>query len=232
MDIYFSGGFHDNPLHQRRLKRWLQMIKAKGTPCFIAVEAHKLLFEVVEFRQREHFRRLAMQSELLGRMDCSLRKLLANAIAYEADTHDTVFPKYDNVIWLDDVRPSFEDICDPCSHAQTHLRICCDAIEDSGLDVDGDFREHQLLDAIDRKITAGGRPGKARSSNASKDPHERDRAWIKLLHTSIACNHKDSFGLVIVGEDHTRNEPDCLRYLLARDGHRCLVQTLREEPQQ
>lgn len=125
MELYVFGGFHDNPLHRKRLTKWLEWLRDNiGSPEFIAVEANRILFQSVIKKQRSKFVNLAISDQCLSNLCRKDLKELSYAIAFEADTHEPIFSDEIKVVWLDNERKDLQMILDPCGTAERYLILC------------------------------------------------------------------------------------------------------------
>lgn len=227
MKIHMSAGYHDNPLHRKRLQTWLSHLNENlGKPRFIAVESNEVLFQVVIRNQRINFVALAREDEVLQKIDRVLLQKLAKAISYEADTHLDVFQSEGRIVWLDNARQDFSTVCDPCTIATRYLKRCRTAILDAQLELTPYLREHLLFEAIDAVFVKQMANTETESQAISTGACDRDRAWMTLLRDFIPDKGHSDYGIVIVGADHSQNEPDYLRYLLSEAGHDCEVRSL------
>jgi len=226
MKILISAGHHDNPVHRYKLRGWLTVQDQKrGTPKFIAVEANRALFQSAIQFQRDAFIKNAKVDDILKGIDLKYLKELSLAISYEADTHSEVFPDFHQILWLDNVRPDFNTISDPCCMAQRYLELCRSAVIESKLEIIPSLRRHKLFEAVDNYITH--KPEiKDYKISPSTTTFERDKAWMELLDPLLTKGESTDYGIAVVGENHSKDEPHYLRHLLSASGHECEVEIL------
>lgn len=234
MRILLFAGYHDNPVHRQNLRRRLTDLCQKGeVPKFIAVEANRALFQSVIKFQRDDFYKSAKNDDILKEIHLKYLKELSHAISYEADTHSEVFHDFNQILWLDDVRPDFNTGNDPCRMAQRYLKTCRSAVVESKLKITSSLRKYELFKAVDNYIISTDRSEKtAYGFSGSKTIFERDKAWMKLLEPFLSQDESTDYGIAIIGEDHAKDKPNYFRHLLSKSGHVCEVQLLKEEPQQ
>lgn len=233
MRILLFAGCHDNPVHRRNLHRRLTDLHQNGeVPKFIAVEANRALFQSVITFQREAFYKKAKNDDIFKELNLKYLKELSSAISYEADTHSEVFNDFNQLLWLDDVRPDFNAGNDPCRLAQRYLETCRCAVVESKLKITSSLRKYELFKAVDDYIASPDRSEKnVYGVSGINTTFERDKAWKKMLDPYLSQDERTDFGIAIIGENHAKDEPAYLRYLLSKSGHLCEVELLREEPQ-
>lgn len=154
MKLYVFGGIHDNPLHRRRLKRWLECLHNQlGPPAFVAVEANRVLFQAVIKHQRLKFVNLGKGCPQLSQLNGRSLEKLSRAIAYEADTHEEAgcFAEDLPLVWLDDELQDqdLKTVNDPCGTAMRHLKRCQKALAESKTRDCDLARETPVFKAID-----------------------------------------------------------------------------------
>ena len=233
MELQVFGGYHDNPLHLRRLKSWMEFLRDnKGNPVFIAVEANRILFQAVIRNQRQKFVKIAKVDPWLGRL--SNLADLSSAIAYEADTHEEVFDEKQNVIWLDDERTDLATIMDPSDTAERFFACCQKALaasRDRACDL---ARDILVIKAIDQYIRDSAEK-ETTSQNRAQILHEvglpycdRDKLWLDILKARCVRDSQ-GYSILVVGENHTLREGNSLVKLLEDVGQSCEVHLLRNE---
>ena len=233
MQLLVFGGYHDNPLHRRRLKQWMELLRdTKGNPMFIAVEANRILFQAVISNQRQKFIQLAKSDPWLGRLHNL--DALSKAIAYEADTHEEVFTEKQNVLWLDDERTDLGTVIDPSDTAERFLSLCQKALAASSSRACDLARETPVVKAIDQYIITEAQqhptnPNREQLLHEMGLPYcDRDKLWFTMLKSRCVDNAQ-AYGIVVVGEDHARRENGRLVKQLEDIGQRCQVHLLRNE---
>ena len=215
VQLFLSGGYHDDPLHRLRLRAGMEFLrKTYGDPTFIAVEANRTLFQAVILWQRQHFVHLAKKlNTKLSKIRVDHLESLAKTIYYEADSHECLFAHRPEVIWLDDQR-SFGTSDDPCGTAERYFKTCCEALENEspGRNI------KNAMQAISCFVTARA------AQSPENDSFDRDRAWAKMIRRK--STHQPGYGIVAVGENHIQNRGSYLGALLAANGFRCELRHL------
>jgi hypothetical protein len=204
MNIFISGGYHEDPLHRLYLGAGMRLLEQKyGIPDFIAVEANHALFQSVFLEQRKRFVELATNDGQMSWVSADVLQSLAKAIQYEADTHEDVFGYFEKILWLDDYRTDFSNVLPPCSTAERYLRTCRAALNNHG--PIGDTKA--ILQVVSTYIAAEAQ-GQPRESNQIRmeksyygktisNFYERDEIWADLI-SRIDCP-ESAYGIVVVG---------------------------------
>lgn len=235
MELHVFVGFHDNPLHRERLTKWLEWLRDNiGSPKFIAVEANRTLFQAVIKNQRSKFVNLATSDPWLGRLPRRSLEKLSYAIAFEADTHEQIFSDELKVVWLDDERQDLGMVFDPSDTAEKYLNLCQKALAASSARACDLKRQTPVVAAIDAYITRDLKKDTQAvrraylSPGLEVDPYHRDDLWVHVL-TPILNHYSSGFGIILVGEDHTRKDGRYLVKQLEEMGYICEVHLLRNK---
>jgi hypothetical protein len=235
LELHVFGGFHDNPLHRERLSKWLEWLRDNiNSPKFIAVEANRTLFQAVIKNQRSKFVNLAKSDPWLGRLPKKSLKELSCAIAFEADTHEQIFSGELKVVWLDDEREDLGMVIDPCSTAEKYLNLCQKALAASSARACDLKRLTPVVAAINEYITRDLNNDIQAVRRAYLSPGQeagtfhRDDLWVNVLKQTLD-NYSSGFGIILVGEDHTRKDGQYLVKQLEEMGYICRVHLLRNE---
>ena len=212
MKIEIVGIIHFDPLCRDRYIDWLSIIgsKYKEPPFFIAIEWDENIFQKVK-NQRSHFREL-LKEKYPTSDEISIEKLTMT-LAFEGDTHLEFFP-ITPILWLDnDVIINNQTIVD--NYSEDRLKI-----------YEGYFGDEKKLsnnNLLGLSITAWRKL--YYSVNSSSSNTNRDNKFFEFL-TNNLDDKCDSWVIVIVGANHTKNDPGRLAFLLREKGYEVITNLL------
>ncbi len=218
MRVFLVGVCHHDPLGRQYVRVALQELGQanKEKPAFVGVEWARAMFEAIR-SERPGYSELLRQA--WPQLSPEALKTLELSLAYEADSHQSVFPDA-KVIWLDENRPDGQDKdmriprCLP-QQRLSHYRclLGTEEMPSSASAVGEMLRQKSWVRA--RKDEADGMP-----------PHDgrRDACWKESLMPAIEDG--GSWAVCIIGEAHTLDKPGRLRSLLAQQNVDCVVRSL------
>jgi hypothetical protein len=214
MQIYIAGINHFDPLCKARLQTWLISLKSTQPtePSFVAVEWDEGNFKKVRI-QRGKVRALA--SAHWPESTIEFLDALEAAVAFEADTHNSIMPNVETV-WLDRDRSlayahAIED------YASDRIKIYESYIPSDSIAFDS-----TLLDILSQESWR--RADKGNSSDVDRD--------TKFAHSIMRHLRleESTWAIAIVGARHAGRNNDRMVYILEASGFNCEITELRPIP--
>ncbi len=211
MEIYIAGVNHFDPLCKSRLQGWLKsLLDTHATrPLFIAVEWDEDIFEKIKL-QRPKVRTLA--ASRWAQTTPEFLDALELAIAFEADTHNSLMPEVET-IWLDHGRTlPFPNIIE--RYAIDRLGIYEVFIPENTISFDANLLKIMSVNAW--KL----------SDEGEENATERD---IKFAETIMnRCSPiETAWAIAIVGHKHTNRKDGVMAHRLESVGYNCEIVELR-----
>jgi hypothetical protein len=205
VELQIAAILHFDPLCRSRLRSWLKNLSTekREPPGFIAIEWDREIFEQVK-QQRPVLQHM-IEQEWPGAPE-DFVKALSEAMGFEADTHQEVFPHVET-IWLDQGRevPDSSVITDYARDRMNLYRSYWP--EDISVPTTG------ILEAMSRKSWK-------RTAGSALERTDRDSKFASNISEAIT-EKNPSWAISIVGASHASNSPGCMRALLEKKGVLC-----------
>jgi hypothetical protein len=207
MVFEIAGVNHFDPLGRQGLYSWLvgRVAKYASSPSFVGVEYHQEVFQAIK-QQRPSFRTLI--NELWPDLGCRDAAVLADALAYEGDTHLAVVPTVPTV-WLDP-----RALPESGAAVERYAELRLGMYRGFANAADGTLPFLMGLSKVARSIATN-------DIDFSRSAVFADRA------AEAARSLGGSWSVLIVGNGHAMVPPSrSMRGILEGAGHLCLVESL------
>lgn len=219
MNLSIAAINHFDLLCRERLHRWLEAQSSahNSPPDFIAIEYDQQFFEQIK-SQRGWIREEA-QKEWPEASDFFL-DTLAESLAFEADTHEAVFPGIET-LWLDQgntgIYKSGKEYATD-RHNLINRGFLKDNLPENSTEFNSTALHEMSREAWKRSDT----------SSRYKGETDRDEKFTKLIQERCKSARHD-WSIIIVGTNHAGPYPGNMRTRLEECGINCEVSELRPE---